>query len=378
MIALGRQGRALWLSVVALLGSWVAIILGALLSLAPLEFPQFAVAFIFGDPRWRLIACIAVGTGVALLVWRLGEQRGVLFGAARATVVIGGVLVPVVAWQHFGSYATSDTSFRSADVVLAARLYMPRSAAPHRGVVLVPGSESVDGRRYHSFADRWARAGYAVLVPDKRGVGRSGGVFQQPSPDDRGRILLDTLAADAAAGLRFLRTVAGVDSLRVGYFGLSQAGWVIPIAEQATTGAAFAVIVSGPAVSFGEEDLFSRLSGERGDHFGWKPPTVPFDSINARLAQEAPSGFDPRATLTRMSLPTLWLYGAWDNSIPVVKSVQNLDAARRALRPFTVHTYDYGNHGLFVMRGPAKRRLPYYADRVWSDTFAWVDSLTSR
>lgn len=378
MIAIGRQGPARWLSVVALLASWAAIIIAALLSLAPLDFVQFSAAFVLGDLRWRLVACIAVGTGVALLVWRLGARRGALCTVARTAVVIGALLLPVVAWQHFGSYATSDTSFRSGDIILAARLYMPRSSALHRAVVLVPGSESVDGRRYHSFADRWARAGFAVLVPDKRGVGRSGGVFQQPSPDDRGRALLDTLAADAAAGIRFLRAIAGVDSLRVGYFGLSQAGWVIPIAEQTSTGAAFAVIMSGPAVSFGEEELFSRLSGERDDHFGWKPPTVPFDSMNAQLAQEPPSGFDPRPILARMSLPTLWLYGTWDNSIPAMKSAQSLDALRQAQRRFTVRSYDYGNHGLFVMRGPAKRRLPYYPDRLWSDTFAWVDSLTQK
>lgn len=378
MSAIGRQGRARWLSVVALLGACGAIGCGALLSLAPLDFPQFTAAFIFGDLRWRLTACIALGAGVALLVWWLEARRGVRCNAARATVVIGALLLPLVAWRHFGSYATSNTSFRSADVVIAARLYMPRSATMHRGVVLVPGSESVDGRRYHSFADRWARAGFAVLVPDKRGVGRSGGVFQQPSPDERGRALLDTLAGDAAAGLRFLRTVAGVDSLRVGYFGVSQAGWVIPIAEQTSTGAAFAVIMSGPTVSFGEEELFSQLSGEQGDHFGWKPPTLPFDSLNARLAREAPSGFDPRPGLARMSLATLWLYGAWDNSIPVAKSVENLDVLRQAQRRFTVRTYEYGNHGLFVMRGPAKRRLPYYSDHLWSDTFAWVDSVTRR
>ncbi len=137
------------------------------------------------------------------------------------------------------------------------------------------------------------RAGSVVLVPDKRGVGGSGGVFQPPTRDeDVGRALLDTLASDA---IRYLRTVAIVDSLTTGYFGLSQAGWVLPLAEQLPTGAAFAVIVSGPAVSSHEEYM----------------------------------------------------------------------------------RYGYGNHGLFVMRGPAKRWLPYYPDDVWTNAIAWVDSVTA-
>lgn len=374
-----RSSRfATWAAVALLVAFSLLLLLGAILSLAPLEFPQFVAAFILGDPRWYLLAAAAVGTTGAVLVWRFRRTEGRVRAYARVTGVAGALLTALAAGRHFGSYSTSTVRFPGSNIVISARLYTPRGSGVHRGIVLVPGSEAVDAGRYHSFADRLGRAGFVVLVPDKRGVGGSGGVFQPPSPDDdRGRALLDTLAGDAVAALQYLRTLGRVDSLATGYFGLSQAGWVLPLAEQRPTGAAFAVIVSGPAVSTHEEDLFSRLSGESADHFGWKPPAHPFDSINAAVAVAPPGGFDPRPLLARLELPTLWLYGEWDNSIPVEKSAQTIAQLRDAGRPFSVRTYAYGNHGLFVMRGPAKRLLPYYPDGFWTSAIAWIDSVAA-
>ncbi|MEP7381228.1 MAG: hypothetical protein ABI910_06040 [Gemmatimonadota bacterium] len=82
--------------------------------------------------------------------------------------------------------------------------------------------------------------------------------------------------------------------------------------------------------------------------------------------------------LSQLRLPVLWIYGGWDNSIPVEKSVHVLDQLRSSGQLFTVRTIPYGNHGLFVMRGPEKRRLPYYPDGLWSDMFSWIDSVTNR
>ena len=61
------------------------------------------------------------------------------------------------------------------------------------------------------------------------------------------------LAADALACLRALRGHPTVDPSRVGFLGVSQAGWLIPVAlSQASAGeVAFTVIRSGPATSVG-------------------------------------------------------------------------------------------------------------------------------
>jgi uncharacterized protein len=383
-----RDARSrLWLLGVGLMMvlAWLMVLLNTVLIVPSLDFPQFAAAFALGDLRLTLWLLVTASTIAVALIWRMLIFSSRWRTVARTTTVLGCIVVVATGWRQFGTYSVSVVTFPSKfspageNVSLGARIYTPRASGHHPAVLLVPGSEDAPGVRYHSFADRFARAGYVVLVPDKRGVGRSGGVEQQTGPDSAvGRATVDTLASDVVAGMRYLRTVAGIDTHMVGYFGLSQAGWVIPIAEQDSTGANFAVIMSGPAVSFREEDVFSQLSGEGTDHFGWMPPKTPLDTINARVDREQPSGFDAREMLSRMNMPVLWLYGTWDNSIPVQKSVRNLEQLRAEGRPFTVRSYQYGNHGVFVVRGPAKRLLPYYPDGLWTDTFAWLDALRAQ
>ena len=45
-----------------------------------------------------------------------------------------------------------------------------------------------------------------------------------------------TLAGDAAAAARFLSAQAGIDRARVGFYGISQGGWIIPQAVVRATG----------------------------------------------------------------------------------------------------------------------------------------------
>ncbi|TMA24707.1 MAG: alpha/beta hydrolase, partial [Deltaproteobacteria bacterium] len=95
------------------------------------------------------------------------------------------------------------------------------SSARHPGVVLLQGS-SANGRNDYVFiADHFARAGFAALAFDKRGFGESTGNYGTATYDD--------LAQDAAAAVERLRREPGVDSLRVGLWGLSQGGLLAPL-----------------------------------------------------------------------------------------------------------------------------------------------------
>ena len=85
------------------------------------------------------------------------------------------------------------------------------------------------------------RLGLAALIFDKRGSGTSGGLWTEESLDD--------LADDALAATAFLKAQPGIDSRRVGVWGISQAGWVIPhAAARAPDAFAFAIIVTGGGV----------------------------------------------------------------------------------------------------------------------------------
>jgi dienelactone hydrolase len=212
--------------------------------------------------------------------------------------------------------------------VLAGTLSLPRwSRKPVPAVVLVHGSGRLG--REHLLGDtrRLVWEGIGVLAYDKRGVGASGGVYPQAGESGFDAILR-LLARDAAAAFEQLRRSPGVDPSRLGFFGASQAGWIVPLAaEQLNPQPRFHVFISGPAVSTGVEAHYSRLTGD-----GSRPPEIS-DRSEIRTQVESfagPAGFDPAPILSSQSVPTLWLLGERDESVPTFASVRVLDAIHAA------------------------------------------------
>jgi hypothetical protein len=188
-----------------------------------------------------------------------------------------------------------------------------------------------------------AEAGFAVLRYDKRGVGDSEGSYSEVGPANSDRVLA-LLAADARAGTRFLAAHAAVDEARVGLIGNSQAGWIIPIAAADTDEISFAVLIVGPAVTIGEENYYSRLTGQ--DPANMTDELI--ESTSAELAvYSGLKGFDPRPSIEAMDIPALWVLGGHDESIPTRETVQILEEILTELdKPFDIHVYARGTHSL--------------------------------
>jgi pimeloyl-ACP methyl ester carboxylesterase len=91
----------------------------------------------------------------------------------------------------------------------------------------------------------------AVLVPDKRGAGKSAGDWRSAD--------FWELATDALAGVELLRNHEGVHPQRVGLVGLSQGGWIAPLAAARSRSVAFVVDVSGPSVPVREQVLHETV-----------------------------------------------------------------------------------------------------------------------
>jgi hypothetical protein len=100
-------------------------------------------------------------------------------------------------------------------------------------------------------AEAYARRGIAVLAYDKRGVGGSGGDWEQAS--------LDLLADDAAAAVAALRARPDIDPKRVGLSGSSQAAWIIPMAASRVDDIALMQLRSGSSPMGVEESEWRRL-----------------------------------------------------------------------------------------------------------------------
>jgi pimeloyl-ACP methyl ester carboxylesterase len=152
--------------------------------------------------------------------------------------------------------------FRSGDVELAGTLRFPADASFDSAVALVHGSgpqtrDGPFGGYLRAIAEHFAASGVAVLTYDKRGCGESSGDWQIASFSD--------LAADAAAAVDLLHGIEGVE--RVGLWGSSQAGWILPlVAMERQLATVVAVSGAGCGVTPAEQDLYwrRRVLTERG------------------------------------------------------------------------------------------------------------------
>src|SRR5271155_5356432 len=145
-----------------------------------------------------------------------------------------------------GKAREESVRFSSANITLAGTLVLPAGAAPRPAVVLFHGSgpQSRD-----LFTARWfGEQGFAALAYDKRGVGESGGDFRTVPFMD--------LCDDGLAAIAYLKSRTGIDPKRIGVWGLSQGGWLGPLAASRSADVSWVIAVSGPGVSPGEQMIF--------------------------------------------------------------------------------------------------------------------------
>ena len=287
---------------------------------------------------------------------------GILFGVT-GVILSGSVLAfhpsrPLYMSCRSVEIVTTDGTF------LAGTVFMPRWTRQQvPAMVIVHGSGRLSRDDLRGDVRRLVREGIAVLAYDKRGVGASQGVYPQNWGNDA-ESTLRILAADAAAALERLRQEPSVDPTRVGFFGASQAGWIIPLAaELLDPPPRFHVILSGAAVSTGVEEFYSTLTGD-----GHRPPQITDAAeISDRVtAFSGPAGYEPAHQLRASRVPTLWLLGELDESVPTFATVRVLDSIRAAGNSsHTVIVYADTDHGLRnVKTGEAAP--------LWADAFSWL------
>jgi uncharacterized protein len=316
-----------------------------------------------GDPHRLLL----VGEG-SLFDTRDGSERRLFLRSGNRALVGAGVATaypspgditidgagalrlegdtPLVA-HRFG-IKSEEVRFASTGVTLQGTLLSPPSAGPHPVVVNVHGSGRVTRK------DHWANAmarvflaqGYAVFLYDKRGVGDSGGEYVGRGGRDTNNVSrenLERLASDAVAAAAALAARSDIDATRVGLIGLSQAGWIIPLAAKKSKAIRFFILMSGPSVHTTVELAFSALVGN-GDS------CMSIEEADRVAHDHAPrTGFDPAPMIAALEVPGLWVYGALDASIPVPASMRVLEALRKK-HDFDVTLIPEAGHELYRVR----------------------------
>jgi pimeloyl-ACP methyl ester carboxylesterase len=216
-----------------------------------------------------------------------------------------------------------DLGFQAPDgTILAGTLFLPLQEGTYPALVFHFGSTAWTRMTWEQGGPVfWVENGFAAFSYDKRGVGASeGDCCPWTDPD-----YFVVLGNDVLAATSIVRQHPEIRSDLVGAWGFSQGGWVVPVAAALGKGeVAFTIIGSGPVVTLQEELLYSDLTGES----VCQPSGLSDREIEQRLDEQGPGGFDPEPFLEAMDVPGLWIFGGLDLSVPVDRSIRNLERIR--------------------------------------------------
>jgi pimeloyl-ACP methyl ester carboxylesterase len=209
--------------------------------------------------------------------------------------------------------------FANGQVRLKGFVYRPHAA---RGklplIALAHGSEENDRYSFGPIPLVLAAKGFAVLAYDKRGTGESIGDWRPAG--------LEELADDLVAGIRAVRSRLGIDPARIAVLGVSEGGWVAPIAASRFSGVKAIVTISGGARTKGDAYIHKIRREQEGT--GASPVTIDSAvrdaeqliaaSVRRVKAAESPRGFDRRVAYDptedwrRFRGPVLYMGGEAD------------------------------------------------------------------
>ncbi|WP_395338592.1 alpha/beta hydrolase family protein [Ningiella sp. W23] len=248
--------------------------------------------------------------------------------------------------QRTSVYQTKEVVFSSHSAQLSGTLVLPINKQAVAAVVFIHGSGKQT--RFLQGAERFAQDGIAALVYDKRGVGESGGEFEGKNPVSEKNLKL--LADDALAAFKVLAKHPKLKNLPLGLTGISQAGWIAPIAAEKalssdSANVDFMVLWSGPVCKVSEEDIFSKYTKDLDS--GIVPSYK--EALDARLLPYVWPSFlgedtNPNDSLKKLNIPGLWVFGAKDGSVPVDLSIERLNALKQSGLPYEYVLFSDAGH----------------------------------
>jgi hypothetical protein len=304
--------------------------------------------------------------------------------------------------------------FRNNDIQLAGMLLSPTTAGKHPAIILVHGSGPENREYMLPFARFLIRHGMAVLGYDKRGVGGSTGDWSTASFDD--------LAGDVVAAFEYLKARGDIDAAQIGVLGVSQAGWIMPLAAMRAKDIAFIISISGAGVPAAETTIdqvqnemlttgMPRLTVEQVVGLmrlqygfartgkGWDEYAAARQELAARMGAPPPEKtfpdrpdhpyfesirrlyfYDPGPTLHKLQTPTLAIWGELDNNIMAEKNKAVWDAALKAAgnRDYLLVILPKANHYQFEAKTGSNEEMASLR-RVVPEYFTTISSwLTKR
>ncbi len=225
-------------------------------------------------------------------------------------------------------------------------------------------------------AEQFAQQGIAALVYDKRGTGESSGDWTSAS--------YHTLAKDVLGGVKTLKNHPEIS--KVGLRGVSQGGWVAPLAASLSQNVDFLVLVSPAIMTPAEQELYRvetqmRRAGETEEDIqealsiyrifnraarqnrDLLPIMALYDLLSVKKYMSFGEALPPEPVLLNifkqwhevldldilpvlesLKIPVLALFGDRDTFVPVPKSSENLRSALKHHPDLTVLHFENGTH----------------------------------
>jgi dienelactone hydrolase len=301
------------------------------------------------EPRvsYRVIAACGAG---GLLLGLIGVFAGPRWAPERFTPTIAvqtsntqidGVDAPVA----IGTYPvrTEVVSVQLDGAQIDARVSMPVGApGPRPAVLFVHGAGTGQyARAFLAQANSLASSGVITMVPNKR--------LDTYSTRHRNYV---SMADDYLRSLEVLVRRPDVDPARVGVYGESEGGWIVPVMAAQSPDVAFAILVSAPVVPPRQQAAFAVDSYMRNTGI----PSALRRAIPRVLGMKFPGGgfeyldFDVSPYQRRMTQPILMAYGTGDASMPIIQGPEQViaDVAVAGNTDVTVRYYGGGTHGIRV------------------------------
>ncbi len=149
-----------------------------------------------------------------------------------------------------------EFTFQSGPFKVVGDLRLPAGNGPFPVVLFVHGDGPADRTGNMFFPpvmERMLQAGFATFAWDKPGTGESTGNLSEPNlRHKRAQILLDAI--------KLMKSRQDIDPTRIGVWGGSQAGYVIPIALTQTEDIAFVICVSCAGESGHDEMAYQVMA----------------------------------------------------------------------------------------------------------------------
>lgn len=266
-----------------------------------------------------------------------------------------------------------EVSFQSGNVTLRGTLFIPERSNPGAAIVLVHGAGVGMRDENRSVAESFVREGILTLIYDKRTDGYAA--------DGIGGRSYSLLADDVIAAVEMLQLRADVDPTQVGVWGLSEGGWVAPLAAARSDAIAFVITVAGGGIgpleqtAWAVENMLRRRGvTSEGSLRALTERAYRFLG-SADLFPEA--SYDPAPALEQLRQPVLALWGASDQTMPPAASARIMQEAleRGGNLNYTLRLIPDASHDVYAV-ADGQALVGVFAPDYMQTMIAWVHAVT--